>query len=663
MLILGFNSNSENWQEVIDMAPGTAELSDFGVNMLFTEEHLIVSWPRTYVQGGPPDDCGEVIAYQKSGDGYEEVNRINASDLVGDCVAGDGFGYGLAYDGGRMAIGMPAGARAGSNLPGGATDSDSRVFITTFSDGNWQLEETLVADDLGNGKGMGFQLVLEDDLLLVHAHEYDSIFGVAFPVSTGVYIFEDEGSGFAQKQKLTENHHLFGQDFDYENDQIIIGAWGEQTIGAPGKIYVYEEQSDNWNLVQTINDSRNKNLGNQIEILGDTMIAGSVNAGGVGAVVVFKRSGGNWQETQFIEASDNAINDQFGIAVRLDEDDLIVGASAGTNQVQTVGAAYHFIRGVDGVYVEQQKIESPKQNEAADQFGANLIFNNTDLLINEPSGRNLQGGVTNFWHFSRTGASEPSVMINQRSSGTWQAIGIEGQSFNLEVINDNQALMYLNYATDSGSSWLFSVGRISNNSINFNNVLMSSGTQFGENFDSQELTLTSVGSASFAINSCESGTLNLELNNQESQQFELEKTFAISSLDCNSVNKILENGVSGSWFDPMRSGEGFSIYTHGIDDDQMASIHWYTYDNSGNPIVFYGQGTVQGSMISIRELKQYGAGNAFESTTEPTTMGSLNLLWEGCADLMVDYDLSSSGLGIGTYNLTQLVRVKGSNCQ
>lgn len=665
LMVYSMGSNAQ-WEQVVDMAAEGSEQSDFGINMLFTEDHLIVSWPRTYVQGGPPTECGEVITYQKNGAEFEEINRINAADLVGDCVPGDGFGYGLAYDGGRLAIGMPAGARAGSNLPGGATDADSRVFITTMVNGEWQLQETLIADDLGSGKGMGFQMVMEDDLLLVHAHEYDSIFGVAFPVSTGVYVFKDSGSGFVQQQKLEENFHLFGQDFDTENGQIVVGAWGEQTIGAAGRIYVYEEQGGSWELVQTINDSRSKNLGNQIEIYQDTMVAGSVNAGGTGAVVVYEKTQSGWQEIQFIEASDKAMNDQFGLTVRLDEDDLVVGATAGTNQVQTVGAAYHFTREGSGDYIEQQKIESPNQNEAADQFGANLIFNDTDLLVNEPSGRNLQGGITNFWHFSREGGAvvTPTADINQKSSGVWQVAGVSGQSVNLEILDDQTALMYLNYANANGSSWYFSVGQINDDSITFNEVLATDGPNFGANFSSNDLNISTAGQASFNLHSCESATFELQLGNQAAQQFSLDKSIGISDLGCDTSNKVLENGVSGSWFNPQRSGEGFSIYTHGPDSNQTASVYWYTYDTAGNAIIFTGQGSVSGSTINISELRQYGSAQLFSSSASFTVVGSLSLDWDGqCGDASMDYQMADANYGSGSIVLSQLARVKDSNCQ
>ncbi len=667
LLILIFGCGTvawgQTWSVVRDMAPVEAQDSDYGINMVFAGEYLVVSWPKTYVQNGQPDACGEVITYQKNAAEYEEVARLTATDLVGACVNGDGFGYGLAYDHGRLAIGMPAGARAGSNLPGGGTDADSRVFITSFRDGNWQLEETLTADDLGNGKGMGFQLVMEGDVLLVHAHEYDSIFGFAFPISTGVYVFENTGSGFTQTQKLTESFHLFGQDFDYEHGQIIVGAWGEQMIGAPGRIYVYEKNADSWQNVQTINDNRNRNMGNQIEIYQNTLAAGAVNAGGVGAVVVFERDGsGTWNEVQFIEAADAANNDQFGLTVRLDDNELLVGATAGTDQVQTLGAVYHFTKNAEGQYIEQQKIESLKQNEAADQMGANLIFNDTDLLINEPSGRNLDGSITNFWHYNRAGTVSNDAVVNQSTSGVWEVSGLSGQTVNLEVLDSGRALMYVNYMHDGVGRWLFSVGEVNGNMINFGQLVSNDGPSFGAAFDSNDLNYYVRGTAVFELQACEQGSLMIDVTDVGTQELSLQQVAGITGIECGPQTKILANGLSGSWYEPARKGEGFSIYTIG-DADQTAIIYWYTYDQQGNPVFYSGQGPVAGSRVEINALMRYSGGGFFQGAASPQTAGSMVVEWNGCAVADLNYDLSAIGLGSGSYTLTQLTRIKETDCQ
>ncbi|MCB1582309.1 MAG: FG-GAP repeat protein [Xanthomonadales bacterium] len=674
LLFLSFPLMAQDWSVVENMAPSAAETSDFGVNMVFADDYLVVSWPRAFVDGlaatTTPDSCGEVITYEKVAGKYEPIATLTAADLTGSCVEGDGFGYGLAFDNGRLAIGMPAGFRAGMNLSGGGTDAGSRVFLTHFENGNWVLDETLTADDLGNGRGMGGQLVLEGDVLLVHAHEYDSIFGFSFIVSTGVYVFEDSGSGFSQTQKLSENFHLFGQDFDYENGQIVVGAWGEQTLNAAGRVYVYEKQGGNWSLSQTINDSRNSNLGNQIEIDGTTMAVGAVQAGGTGSVSIFENNGGQWQETQMIQADDARFNDQFAITVRIKGDDLLVGATGATSNDPSVGAVYHFVRQTNGDFVQQQKIESFEPNEGNDQFGGNLIFNDTDLLVNETSGGTLVGASTEFMHYSRAGNGNPdpdpvtTYDVNSKSSGVWQVVDALEHTISLQVMPDERVLMYGKTNADGNPLWLLGVGSYQDNVIDFPSIYTTSGGQFGAAFNPANVQMTVVGSAMVSFNACDAGELMFDLSGLGTSSVNIVKSIEIPGNECGNSNKILPNGISGSWFDPTRVGEGYTVYMFEGGGTQQAEVTWYTYDENGGQLVFSGVGSVNGQTIDVPVLSSLRGAELFSGSTgvSQLEMGSLSMTWDECRVAEVSYDLTLSGLGTGSMQVHQLSSIDNTDC-
>lgn len=672
LLLLAFlgtfsNAFSQDWSLLEEFAPTEALESDFGVNMVFADDKLVVAWPRIFTRGVDADNCGEIITYTQDSQGkYQELSRLTAADLVGSCQMGDGFGFGLAYDNGKLAIGMPAGVRAGLGLSGGATDADSRVFITTFNTDNWQLEETLMASDLGSGKGMGFQLVMQGDMLLIHAHEYDSIFGVSFPISTGVYVFENNGAGFTETQKLTENFHLFGQDFDYENGQIIVGAWGEQAITQPGRIYVYEKNGSQWQNTQTINDSRNSNLGNQIEIFGDTMVAGNVQAGGVGAVTVFTKDSNNtWSESQFIQASDSTFNDQFGIAVRLDADEIIVGAGAGQDSVQTLGAVYTFTKDASGVYVQQQKLIASNPTNLYDRFGGNLIFNDTDMLVSSTSGGFIDADVTSFHHFSRgttNGGGTTQYAVNSKVSGTWSSTDADEQKLNIELLQSGKAVIFASLNNNSENLWLFAVGTVANNIIDFDTVYSTSGAQFGMNFDSNDVILKNEGDVQLSFNLCNQATFTYDFDDLGSNEVTLRKDKEIPGNECDNNLKNLPSGVSGAWFDVSRSGEGFTNYLYEENGVQRAEITWYTYDNNGKQMWMTGTGTVNGQSVTIADMTSYAGADLFSGNSQSTIMGSLTMSWTVCHQATVDYDFSTSGFGSGQFNLTQLTILDNTTC-
>jgi hypothetical protein len=657
-------SNSQDWELVADIAPVETQMSDFGANMVFAGDKLVVAWPRIFTRGNAADSCGEVITYEKVDGMFQELSRLTAENLTGSCVNGDGFGYGLAYNDGKLAIGMPAGVRQGMGSTGGGSDPDSRVFITTFESGNWALEETLIASDLAAGKGMGFQLVMEEDILLVHAHEYDSIFGFSFPVSTGVYVFKNEGSGFIEQQKLEENFHLFGQDFDYENGQIIVGAWGEQMITEPGRIYVYENSGSSWEIVQTINDSRNANLGNQIEISGDTMAAGNVQAGGTGAVSIFsKDASGQWSEIQFIQASDNAFNDQFGISLKLNEDELIVGAGAGQDPVQTLGAVYTFERKGSGPFVEKQKLIASNPTNLYDRFGGHLIFNDSDLMVNSISGGFDGADVTSFHHFSRESqGGETTYNVNSKVSGTWKPIGTENQSISIEILQDGRAVMFANLNNNGEILWMLGVGSVSQNTIDFEHVYSTSGALFGNLFNSNDVVIADEGQAMINFSQCHESELTYNFTNLGTSEINLTKDMEIPGNECGNNSKALPNGISGSWYNPIRSGEGFTVYLFDQGEMQMATVTWYTYDAAGQQLSVSGTGAVTDNTINIAQMFQYTGAGFLSGTTQETVMGSLSMTWDDCHNGLVDYDFSLGNLGIGQLNLSQLTVLDNTQC-
>ena len=512
---------------------------------------------------------------------------------------------------------------------------------------------------------MGGQLVLEGDMLLVHAHEYDSIFGVKFIVSTGVYVFEDNGSGFSETQKLEENFHLFGQDFDYENGQIIVGAWGVQALTQPGRVYVYEKSGSNWSNVQTINDSRNSNLGNQVEIYGDTMVAGNVQAGGIGGVSVYnKANNGQWSEVQFIQANDAAFNDQFGITVRLDDEEIIVGATAGENQTQTLGAVYTFVKDGNGQYQQQQKLIASNPTTLYDRFGGNLIFNDTDLLINSVSGGFANADITTFHHFSREGSSGGNTTYNVDSkvSGTWKSEFSDTQTISLEVLRNGKVLMYAGLNNNEESFWFLGVGEKSDNIIDFPTIYSTSGARFGSAFNSNDVMKKDEGQLQLAFNKCNQAVLSYNFSDLGTSELVLTKDNEIPGNECGTTTKDLPNGVSGSWYDPSTSGQGFTIYLFDEKKKKKATVTWFTYDENGNQSWISGTGTVTDQTISISNMVKHTGGFLFSGASETTEMGSLTLSWDQCRNAVANYDFATVGLGSGTMNLKQLTTLENTEC-
>ena len=74
---------------------------------------------------------------------------------------------------------------------------------------------------------------------------------------------------------------------------------------------------------------------------------------------------------------------------------------------------------------------------------------------------------------------------------------------------------------------------------------------------------------------------------------------------------IVSSGISGTWYEPERSGEGFMI---DVAKDGVVAVSFYTYDTLGNQMWLVGPGTVNGNGFDIEFELTEGAvyGSAFD---------------------------------------------------
>ena len=59
---------------------------------------------------------------------------------------------------------------------------------------------------------------------------------------------------------------------------------------------------------------------------------------------------------------------------------------------------------------------------------------------------------------------------------------------------------------------------------------------------------------------------------------------------------VVTSGISGTWYDPQRSGEGFMI---DVAKDGVVAVSFYTYDTQGGQMWIIGAGTVNGNAFVI----------------------------------------------------------------
>ncbi len=224
------------------------------------------------------------------------------------------------------------------------------------------------APDRGFGDRFGMAVDMSGAYAIVGASLEDNNVngGDSLAQAGSVYVFERGMSGdWSQVQKLVPNDRAandrFGFSVAIDGDRAVVGATNKTEGGnnGQGAAYVFERQTNGtWQQVQKLTDSFGElqdNFGSAVEIKGDFILIAAAfdDVDGLrdaGKVLVFKRDmNGSFMLWQTLTASDRDQGDSFGSAISMDGDRLAIGAwfarnnLAATNNDANAGAVYTYL--------------------------------------------------------------------------------------------------------------------------------------------------------------------------------------------------------------------------------------------------------------------------------------------------------------------------------
>jgi hypothetical protein len=124
-------------------------------------------------------------------------------------------------------------------------------------------------------------------------------------------------------------------------------------------------------------------FGNAVAISGNTMVVGarfdSTTASQAGAAFVFVLNGTTWSQQAKLLASDGAALDKFGQSVAISGDTIVVGAYQANAPLSNGGAAYVFVRN-GTTWTQQQKLTAG-DGTADDEFGNSVAIRNNTIVV------------------------------------------------------------------------------------------------------------------------------------------------------------------------------------------------------------------------------------------------------------------------------------------
>ena len=341
---------------------------NFGYSLSIHADRLIVG-------ANQDDDNGNnagaayIYAREESGSWAQEA-KITATDGS----AGDHFGISVDVDENRAIIGAP--------FDGNAYNGSAYIF-TRDSNGAWSQEQKITASDSAREDLFGLSVAIDDDRVIIGAYRDDDKGDNAG--SAYIYVRGSDGTWDIESHIFANDARdgdQFGYAVDIAGDRALIGAnLGKHNGNATGSAYIFTRQSNgSWTESEkiTANDAMaDDEFGQAVALTSDgaRAIIGAYQDDDDGissgsAYIFTRQSSGSWNEDAKITASDGAPVDQFGYAVAINDDgtQVSIGSPGDYDDNVASGSAYIFTRQTDGAWIEELKITATDA-DANDQFG------------------------------------------------------------------------------------------------------------------------------------------------------------------------------------------------------------------------------------------------------------------------------------------------------
>ena len=337
----------------------------------------------TYAIAGSPGSSGKGAAYiyeYNAGDGWVLSQTLTASDSA----AGDYFGWSVAIYGDYAIVGAYNKAQKGA------------AYIFKKEASGWTQVKKLTASDGASNDWFGHSVAI-----IGFGTDYYAF--VAAPLdddkgddSGSVYVFRGNNATWAQS-KITAGDGATGDNFgssvavskDSSYLYALIGAKLDDIDGVSnaGSAYVFR-YAISWSQrakLTAAGSPANGGFGEAVAMYGgDTAVVGPRKVTGSGSkVFVYQKTGTDWTNmtsaSAELTASDGTATDQFGTALAIDQNYILVGA----NSKDGIGAAYLYEKedpAAAWTSMTETKKLIPGDGVSGDKYGSavGIYFNSAD---------------------------------------------------------------------------------------------------------------------------------------------------------------------------------------------------------------------------------------------------------------------------------------------
>ena len=361
------------WSQQTKLTASDGQISDqFGKTVSISGDTVISGSP-SHTAGGPSSGAAYIFKREETG----WIQQVKLFDTK--TASEDQFGTAVDISKNLAIVGARQDDDAGRN--------SGAAYIFGRRKDDWIQQAKLVPNDGQTGDVFGYSVAISAETSIIGAYGDDD----AAPEGGSAYVFVRSGTDWIQQAKLIGNDTAsldhFGATVALDRNTAIIGAHGRDQNGIDsGAAYIFVRSGTVWiqqaKLAPT-DGLEGDRFGFSAAISGDTAIIGAPGHDAIGidagAAYLFTRSGATWTQQAKLTAEDAALGDEFGHAVDINTDNIIIGAWKDDHAGSDTGSAYIFVRTRLG-WVQQAKLLA-SDAETDDQFGVSVSISGETALI------------------------------------------------------------------------------------------------------------------------------------------------------------------------------------------------------------------------------------------------------------------------------------------
>lgn len=230
--------------------------------------------------------------------------------------------------------------------------------------------------------------------------------------------------------------------------------------------------------------------------------------------------------------------------------------------------------------------------------------------------------------------------------GAWYQPERSGEGCVLSLEGNDSLFTLSCYFNHQGEQiWVLGAAELLGESLDFAPVQITRGTGYGSAFDPAAVVRETFGRMRLSLSDCNHGVLDVWPERAGFAPFQVPLRKIVPS-DCQTLSSALpDRSLSGSYYDPERSGEGVQIAVEG--EGELASLAWYTY-RDGTQLWAIGAGAFDGERLEVSNAV-IARGGEFGRDFRPdqvqvTPFGAFELNWLDCNRVEVAIHPSLPGL-------------------